>query len=93
MRMQLFAEIGMINDPDDVANLRMATAQFFTARSASGLCRSWVATSDQCIVGTATLAEFRRPPYLGNLSGREAYLLNVFTVPAHRRQGIDRSIV
>lgn len=54
---------------------------------------SWVATSDQCIVGTATLAEYRRPPYLGNLSGREAYLLNVFTVPAHRRQGIDRSIV
>lgn len=45
------------------------------------------------VVASATLALFVRPPYPGNLTGREGYLLNMYTLPAHRRQGLAGALL
>ena len=36
---------------------------------------------------------FVRPPYPGNLAGREAYLLNMYTLPDYRKQGIASALL
>jgi ribosomal protein S18 acetylase RimI-like enzyme len=36
---------------------------------------------------------FVRPPYPGNLAGREAYLLNMYTLPDYRKQGIANALL
>ncbi|QTL52644.1 GNAT family N-acetyltransferase [Priestia aryabhattai] len=36
---------------------------------------------------------FKRPPYLENLEGIEAYILNMYTLPNHRSQGLARQLL
>ena len=45
------------------------------------------------MVACATLALFVRPPYPGNLAGREGYLLNIYTRPAWRRRGMANALL
>ncbi|MGZ4969669.1 MAG: GNAT family N-acetyltransferase [Methylobacter sp.] len=88
LRMRLFAELGEIPNPEAAPELRAATTEYFERTVETNQARSWVALVDDSIVAVGTLAEFQRPPYIGNLSGREAYLLNMFTLPSFRRRGI-----
>ncbi|WP_375475066.1 hypothetical protein [uncultured Nostoc sp.] len=39
---------------------------------------AWVAEVDSQIVATSGLVFFQRPPYNGNLSGLEAYIMNQY---------------
>ena len=57
-------------------------------RRKRGSARSWVVEEEGEVVACATLALFVRPPYPGNLAGREGYLLNIYTRPAWRRRGM-----
>ena len=92
LRMQLFAEIGELTSSDVIAELREATQSFF-ADAAKNQARTWVVEVDGVVAATGTLAFFIRPPYIGNLSGREAYLLNMYTVPAHRHSGLASELL
>ena len=93
LRMQMFAEVGpglgALPNPQD----RAATERFFQQAFASGQSTTWVAEVEGHIVATGTLAEFQRPPYPGNLSGLEAYVLNMFTLGAYRRRGISAQVL
>lgn len=44
-------------------------------------------------VACGTLALFVRPPYPGNLAGREGYVLNMYTLPAWRRRGMANALL
>ncbi|MEH2042342.1 GNAT family N-acetyltransferase [Nostoc sp.] len=54
---------------------------------------AWVAEVDSQIVATSGLVFFQRPPYNGNLSGLEAYVMNVYTIPMWRGQGIATALL
>jgi GNAT superfamily N-acetyltransferase len=45
------------------------------------------------IVAAGTLALFVRPPYPGNLAGVEGYLLNMYTLPEWRQQGLATALL
>lgn len=36
---------------------------------------------------------FSRIPYLGNISGREGYILNIYTLPNYRKKGMAGKLV
>lgn len=82
LRMALFCEVGELISPDAAPSLFHATLDYLTRASEEGSALSWVAEFDHQIVAAGTLALFVRPPYSGNLAGREAYLLNMYTLPA-----------
>lgn len=86
LRMQLFTELGEIQSSTAAPELREATLHYFTDAIVTGQSMSWVAVSNGIVVASGTLATFYRPPYLGNLAGHEAYLLNIYTLPAYRRK-------
>ncbi|MNT76197.1 Acetyltransferase (GNAT) family protein [compost metagenome] len=58
-----------------------------------GSARSWVVEAEGALVACGTLALFVRPPYPGNLSGREGYVLNIVTLPAWRRRGMAGALL
>jgi GNAT superfamily N-acetyltransferase len=93
LRMRLFAEVGGIQHPDADPALRAATAKYFEQAAFAPHMKSWVGLAEGATVACGTLAEFRRPPYPGNLSGTEAYLLNMYTLPPFRRQGLAGEIL
>lgn len=93
LRMALFCEVGELADPDGDPALRQATHAYFSKASAERSALSWLAEVDKQIVAVGTLALFERAPYPGNLAGREAYLLNMYTSPAWRQQGIATELL
>lgn len=53
----------------------------------------WVAEAAGKIVGTSGLIFFQKPPTERNPSGREAYILNMYTLPEWRGQGIATALM
>jgi GNAT superfamily N-acetyltransferase len=53
----------------------------------------WVAEAEGTIVASSGLIFFQKPPSERNLTGLEAYVLNMYTVPAWRRQGIASKLL
>ena len=93
LRMALFGELGELDDPQASDALWQATQSYFSAAQADGSARSWLVEVDGEAVACGTLALFVRPPYPGNLAGREAYLLNMYTLPAYRKQGMASALL
>lgn len=93
LRMGLFCEVGELADPLADLDLWQATSAYFSEGQADGCARSWVAEVGGEVVTSGTLALFVRPPYPGNVSGKEAYLLNMYTLPAHRKQGMASALL
>lgn len=93
LRMRLFAETGEVLDDEGTAKIESATRDFFLLNFASSISRSWVAIVDNAVASVGTLAFFTRPPYPGNLAGNEAYLLNMYTLPEYRKQGLAKAIM
>lgn len=93
MRMALFCEVGELPHPAADPALIQATERYFTNAFLSGSALSWLAEVDKQVVAAGTLAMFVRPPYPGNLAGREAYLLNMYTLPDYRKQGVASALL
>ena len=48
--------------------------------------------SDDKIIGTSGLCFYKRPPSYKNISGEVAYIMNMYTEPQYRCQGIASTI-
>ncbi len=53
----------------------------------------WIAERDGQALASAAILWFEHPPSQINPIGREAYVLNVYTEPAARRQGLARQLM
>jgi GNAT superfamily N-acetyltransferase len=71
-----------------------ASFNFFTEKISCDMFHGWVAvTNTGRIVCNAGLIIDQHPPGPNNLSGKIAYVFNLFTLPDFRRQGIARKIM
>ncbi|MEH1866080.1 MAG: GNAT family N-acetyltransferase [Nostoc sp.] len=93
LRLELLREVGEIKGDSDTANLAEANRKYLGEKMPLGEFLAWVAEVDSQIVATSGLVFFQRPPYNGNLSGLEAYIMNVYTIPMWRGQGIATALL
>ena len=55
---------------------------------------AWLAEDEnKTIIATSGLAIIEKPPHLSNLTGKETYIMNMYTKPEWRRQGIGSVIL
>jgi GNAT superfamily N-acetyltransferase len=88
-RVAMFREMGEIEHPDDIAALVSATRHRLIEQIASGEYLGWLAEDGSTVVGGAGVLIHQYYPSPQNLRGRPtAYVLNVYTDPAHRKQGV-----
>lgn len=92
LRLQLFQELNEINITSNTLNLEMATKEYYTSHIDNDLI-CWGIEIDNEIVAIASMCLFMRIPYAENLSGKEGYLLNVYTAPMFRKKGLSISLV
>lgn len=93
LRLELLREAGEIKGNSDTTNLAEATRKYLSEKIPSGEFLAWVAEVDCQIVATSGLVFFQRLPYYGNLSGLEAYIMNVYTIPMWRGQRIATALL
>jgi GNAT superfamily N-acetyltransferase len=94
MRLALLREVGYVaEDSHDIDELIDAQRRYFTEELASGKYVGFAADVNGNLVGTGGLVFLHRPPYRGNASGLETYLMNVYTIPEWRGRGIATAVV
>ncbi len=93
LRLALERESGHLTQEAMLADVRRATRQYFLEALPAEAILVWVAEADGTIVATSGLIFFQKPPSERNLTGLEAYLLNMYTVPVWRRQGIATKLL
>ena len=85
-------DAGFLREARDPSEVRAATLEYMHRALASGEIRCWVAEVEGRPVGSAGVVVLQKPPGAAELTGREAYILNVYTVPEHRRRGIATAL-
>jgi GNAT superfamily N-acetyltransferase len=88
-----------VNGEPPPAGLRESLHSYFTRTLYSGEFQAWLAVANEPadtpganIVGTSGLVFMSRPPSHSNLSGRDAYIMNMYTLPAWRGRGVGTAL-
>lgn len=93
LRLELLREVGDIENDTDTSAIAQATRKYLLDKMPQGEFLAWVAEVENQIVATSGLVLFTRPPYNGNFLGLEAYVMNVYTLPIWRGQGIATALL
>jgi len=93
LRLDFLEEVGSLKSGADGGELGAAMRDYFARKLPSGEFLAWVAEGEGAIVATSGVTVFERPPNGGNLAGLEAYLSNMYTLPAWRGRGIGTALV
>ncbi len=88
LRLRFLQEIGYGGDA-----VSDAVRSYFEQSIPTGDFVAWVAEKDGQIVGTSGLVFVRKPPHVRNLTGREAHVMNMYTTPEYRRQGVATALL
>jgi GNAT superfamily N-acetyltransferase len=90
-RAAFLAEVAEAN-PTDSALLDVLT-RYFSSTVPSGEFIALVAFTDDRAIATGGLVYHRHPPSPKNLKGVEAYIMNMYTLPAYRGRGVASSLL
>lgn len=84
LRLAFLRETGQVSEAH-VRAVEEATRAYFARTLPRDEFVAFVAEHEGTIVGTSGLVPYQRPPSQRNPGGREAYVLNMYTLPAWRR--------
>ncbi len=79
--------------PEDISGLRERISAYFTRAISSGECVAIIAEDDHAPVGVGLMAVNTIPANYSVPTGRIGSVLNMYTVPSHRRKGIASDII
>ncbi|HZS75125.1 MAG TPA: GNAT family N-acetyltransferase [Ktedonobacteraceae bacterium] len=88
LRLALERESGHATQEQMLPDLRQAVYHYFLKALPTEAMLIWVAEASEQIVATSGLIFFQKPPSERNLSGLEAYILNMYTLPEWRGRGL-----
>lgn len=86
-RSALFKEMGILKK-DQEKSFEEACEQYFTQFIPQDKFISWIAEDNGNVVAVSGLVFFQKPPSPGNTSGKEAYIMNMYTLTKWRKKGI-----
>jgi GNAT superfamily N-acetyltransferase len=88
LRLKLFRESGYLHSEESLPELIEATRAYLSENLPTGRFLAWVALVGKQLIGISGLIFFQKPPTEENLSGFEAYVMNMYTLPEWRGQGV-----
>lgn len=88
LRVALLEEIGDFTGVTAKEAVTEANRNYLADNMQTGDFLSWVAEIDGNIVGTSGLTFWKKPPTYKSLTGLEAYIMNMYTLPEWRGKGI-----
>lgn len=93
-RVRFLNELDNHPDDEEADNLRTTLREYFSQKIPSGEFIAWFAEEDGKILGTSGIVMWQIPGRYGGLElGKAGYILNMFTVPEARGQGICTCLI
>lgn len=93
LRVALLEEMGDIKSVTAREAVAEKNTMYITENIQKGDFLCWVAEIDGNIVGTGGLTFWKKPPNYKCLTGSEAYIMNMYTLPEWRGNGIATAIL
>lgn len=93
LRLDFLKEVGNFKAGADAEALCGAMREYLLRKMPTGDFLAWVAEAGASVVAMSGVTLFERPPNGANPSGLEAYLSNMYTLPAWRGRGIGTALV
>lgn len=93
LRFQLFRESGYLQGEEPPSVLIEATRVYLSENLPTEHFCAWVALVEGRMVGISGLVFFQKPPTEENITGLEAYIMNMYTLPEWRKQGIATALL
>lgn len=93
LRTDFLKEVGNFKAGADAGELGAAMREYLARKMPAGEFLAWVAVAGGAVVATSGVTIFERPPNGANPAGLEAYLSNMYTVPAWRGRGVGTALV
>jgi GNAT superfamily N-acetyltransferase len=93
MRVALLRAVGNVTNHLEAKEIADAIRAYFAQEMPAGRYVAFIAEAGQYAVGCGGLAFYVRPPYCGNLSGKEVYLMGMYTIPEWRGKGVGTALV
>lgn len=81
------------HDPTQLADLAAASEAYFRLHLPDGSYRAWLAEVEGAAAACGGLVIRQSPPTYHNLTGREGYILGMYTRPEFRRRGLATAIM
>lgn len=91
LRIDFMREVNGSLSPEDELKydvLLKSNIDYFNESISNGDFIAWLALDNESIVGTSGLVFYSRPPSFKNLSGKVAYIMNIYTLDSYRKRGI-----
>lgn len=88
LRIEFMKELNNIQSGSNDAELKQSLLDYFSRNMPSDSFVAWLAIENDRIVGTSGLCFYTLPPSYKNISGKAAYIMNMYTVPSCRNRGI-----
>lgn len=92
MRLALFKDLGETNSPQEVKLLETSTREYLQKAFSNNEFISYIAEKNREPLSISGMVLFKGPPYLENLQGIEAYILNMYTVPKYHGNGFAKRL-
>ncbi|WP_346654848.1 GNAT family N-acetyltransferase [Cytobacillus firmus] len=93
LRLALLKELDELSSPQEEQLMETATRQYLQKALSNNQFISYMAEINGEPVGISGMVLFKRPPYLENLKGIEAYILNMYTIPEYRGKGLAKHLL
>lgn len=77
-----------LSDEEDMSQVEQESYVYYRRALASGEHIAYLVYDDKTFIGAGGVSFYQVMPTYHNPSGKKAYIMNMYTAPAYRRQGI-----
>ncbi|NVM19403.1 MAG: GNAT family N-acetyltransferase [Candidatus Lokiarchaeota archaeon] len=92
-RIHFLKEIQDCPSDEEIKTFRKSLKDYFLEKMKSNEFIAWLAESDNEIIATSGLSFLQKPPHFINMTGKFAYIMNMYTKPEWRRKGIGSELL
>jgi GNAT superfamily N-acetyltransferase len=93
MRVALLQAVGNVTGELEAKEISDAIRTYIAQEMPAGRYVALIAEAGGCAVGCGGLTIYVRPPYRGNPSGKEAYLMGMYTIAEWRGRRVGTALV
>ena len=93
LRLALFRDLDSQTANSALAPAQLAIRDFLQRKMPTDSYIAWLAELDGKVVASTSMVVLEKMPSSHNLTGLEAYLMSVYTLPAYRRLGAAAALV
>ena len=85
-------EMHNVTSEEDRIIIEQANLEYFKKSLCDNTFVSWIALDNEVIIATSGLSFSVVPPFFNILDGKVAYIMNMYTFPNYRNQGIGTKL-